>query len=557
MQASIVEVLLGVVRNELVGDFVPLGALSVAIHATQVSYLWSLDFFSIFRAHALPGWRRALMIIAIPALVGLTSLVGPSSAVLMIPRPGSARTVADQTGTRLLNGSLETLYPSRVGENEGLSLDLTAFNTSLEYIRPYEETYDSGKSMTQRSAVYSDSQSSYDRLLRCSSQDSIRASATIPTQFIANSFGPASSEGPWWNATISVVAAQPVVDVQCPILYYYDGSPLVYIKDNRTSVGTLGDLSTMVRDTGGSVDISEESTGSDTKQNIYFPPIWRPSPEPGSNSSVVVLLLGYVIGMQIDSSKEASSMFDWLLSMDNVQPTPGSTASLWLQVCTVSSYWNTGQVDLVRNRETSRVQSGRSSTTKQADFKPIILDLTGPSANTMRSTAYAQYVTSRLTTDLLAISLAVALSQIPGAPSHSNDSLSNSSSSSDTANQTAFDFTTTEYGFGYGTRTTSVYLSITVLLAYCVIAISYIIYTLITGVCSTAWNSGIELVALALQSKKPDHLGHTAVGIDSIKTFSESVGVRVNTDNELELVFAHDRDLGTRDLRKLVRNTEY
>jgi hypothetical protein len=66
---------------------------------------------------------------------------------------------------------------------------------------------------------------------------------------------------------------------------------------------------------------------------------------------------------------------------------------------------------------------------------------------------------------------------------------------------------------------------------------------LITGATSTAWNSAIELVLLALQSKPHEHLGHTSSGIDSIQTLTESVDIRINQQNELELVFAHDCDI--------------
>jgi hypothetical protein len=77
------------------------------------------------------------------------------------------------------------------------------------------------------------------------------------------------------------------------------------------------------------------------------------------------------------------------------------------------------------------------------------------------------------------------------------------------------------------------------------------------GAASTAWNSGVELIALALQSKRPDHLGHVGAGIDSMRTLGEGVGIRVNKDDQVELVFANDRDFETRGLRKLQRNAEY
>jgi hypothetical protein len=52
-------------------------------------------------------------------------------------------------------------------------------------------------------------------------------------------------------------------------------------------------------------------------------------------------------------------------------------------------------------------------------------------------------------------------------------------------------------------------------------------------------------------------LGHIGVGIDSAKTLGEGVGIRVNTDNEVELVFAHDRGFDTRSLQKVQHNKEY
>jgi hypothetical protein len=129
MQASIVEALLCLVRIQLEGSFVPLGALSVAIQATQVSYLWSLDFFSVFRSRTLQGWRKAIFVIVMPALVGLTALVGPSSAVLMIPRSGTPRVVWDVT--KFSNESVETLYRSRIGTAEGFNLYVSCLLRSV------------------------------------------------------------------------------------------------------------------------------------------------------------------------------------------------------------------------------------------------------------------------------------------------------------------------------------------------------------------------------------------------------------------------------------------
>jgi hypothetical protein len=120
MQASLVEVLLCDVRTGVIDGNIPLGALSSATRATQLSYLWSLDFVSIFTSPALHGWRRAALLLAIPFLLVLTSLVGPSSAVLMIPRPDTP--YIDQKITLYSLNSIQDIYPSFLNQANGLSM---------------------------------------------------------------------------------------------------------------------------------------------------------------------------------------------------------------------------------------------------------------------------------------------------------------------------------------------------------------------------------------------------------------------------------------------------
>ena len=166
----------------------------------------------------------------------------------------------------------------------------------------------------------------------------------------------------------------------------------------------------------------------------------------------------------------------------------------------------------------------------------------------------------------LATAFALAVARIPDVPIVKNANnedyyiaglVHEIPSGTDAANITTFRYTMVDYGFGYGTRSISIYLAMAVMITYCILTVSYMAYTIVTGRSSTAWSLGIELVTLALQSRRHDHLGHVSVGIDSINTLAEPFGIRVNCPNELELVFAHDRDLGSRDLRKIARNKEY
>jgi hypothetical protein len=89
MQTSIVEMVLCIIRTQATEGYIPLGALSATTQALQISYIWSIDFLGAITSPSLSGSRKVLFVILVPALIALTALVGPSSATLMIPRPGS------------------------------------------------------------------------------------------------------------------------------------------------------------------------------------------------------------------------------------------------------------------------------------------------------------------------------------------------------------------------------------------------------------------------------------------------------------------------------------
>jgi hypothetical protein len=56
---------------------------------------------------------------------------------------------------------------------------------------------------------------------------------------------------------------------------------------------------------------------------------------------------------------------------------------------------------------------------------------------------------------------------------------------------------------------------------------------------------------------KPDYPGQIGVGIDSLDTFKQGVGIRVNKDDGLELILASNRDIESRGLSKIKRNMVY
>jgi hypothetical protein len=122
MQASLVDILVYFIRSQVFKGYIPLGALSGAAQASQLSYLWSLDFLAALRSRSLNVWRRVAFGLAVSTLLVMITIVGPSSAVLMIPRPDMANT--NTTTLRYLNVSEESLYPTYVDERFNYTFDL-------------------------------------------------------------------------------------------------------------------------------------------------------------------------------------------------------------------------------------------------------------------------------------------------------------------------------------------------------------------------------------------------------------------------------------------------
>jgi hypothetical protein len=120
MQASMAEIVLCIIRMQALEEYVPLGALSAATQAMHISYIWSIDFLAAVTSKSFSGPRRYLFIVLVPLLIVLTALVGPSSATLMIPRPGSS------TLSGLLpwgmTSMVDSMFPSHLDAKQNLTL---------------------------------------------------------------------------------------------------------------------------------------------------------------------------------------------------------------------------------------------------------------------------------------------------------------------------------------------------------------------------------------------------------------------------------------------------
>lgn len=94
------------------------------------------------------------------------------------------------------------------------------------------------------------------------------------------------------------------------------------------------------------------------------------------------------------------------------------------------------------------------------------------------------------------------------------------------------------------------------MLAYCILVVAHLIYSAVSGVSSTAWDSVAELVALAMNSSPTEALQNTCAGIVGKKGFQTHVRVMKTSEKHLELVFGEVQDPNA-DISKLIMNEKY
>lgn len=87
IQASLAAIVFTYIRHELVlGQGVPLGALFSGLQISQASYLWSMEFWGSLRSNHLSCRKRCYLVVIVIGGIFLAAVVGPSSAVLLVPR---------------------------------------------------------------------------------------------------------------------------------------------------------------------------------------------------------------------------------------------------------------------------------------------------------------------------------------------------------------------------------------------------------------------------------------------------------------------------------------
>ena len=120
MQGSILTIMVAYLQRMLTQETaIPFGAIFATLQVSQLSILWSKDFWATVTTKRLPKLVHIGFICLIPFNVLLASTVGPSSAIAMQPRLADFKL---QQSRLALNLSDQNLFPATLSL-PGLRLD--------------------------------------------------------------------------------------------------------------------------------------------------------------------------------------------------------------------------------------------------------------------------------------------------------------------------------------------------------------------------------------------------------------------------------------------------
>lgn len=119
-------------------------------------------------------------------------------------------------------------------------------------------------------------------------------------------------------------------------------------------------------------------------------------------------------------------------------------------------------------------------------------------------------------------------------------------------------FQTSVVGYAWNMDGTAIKIAVPILIIYCLYATSYVVYTIVTGHSSRAWDTIASITALAFNSRPSKVLENTSVRISQTDTFRNLVSVReAESERRLEMVFQRDEQDRGGLLRRVTAGKAY
>ncbi|KAK0115657.1 hypothetical protein ONS95_000073 [Cadophora gregata] len=611
MQASIATILLSHIRYEITqGGRVPFGSLFAAAQISSIAFIWSPEMLGTMKSKGMIWIRRLVLVLHIVFAILLAASVGPSSAILMIPRPIFPK-FGECTGT--LPTAVENLYPSRMSLETPGRADFTAVSKLDTNIGTQDNFF--SVSETTKASLGAPIKDGFSiRMLNTYESGFVIGT---PLQITADAMR-ACNNAEWgtYDTYMSLMSKQPFVYPHgcdsMPIIDMDPTSPLKLRVDfGGVSVGWIyADLNMTLQ------EFDDAYVASKNGSHIT----WLAPPTYSNFSSSIVAVVGpdrknlgegvvpWYATCSIDAAwlpaivniteffqvqayltDESSAILEqgslgggpdaahiipidpaWaynatanvdLFEQFNPSATPSTTLKDLLDQAYIPQVegqepWN-GTNDVAEPAIASLLIGGIISTAMSTALTARAVNVTYVNTTygrTDQSTPQSVFITN-ITSPPLATEYREATFR-PG-----NLTLPDEEIRLLAIPDPARSFVIDVFGrslIGYTFESVPVRLAAAILCVYCLYVLISLIATLALGYSSNSWDSASEITALALNSTPPKHIGAISAGLQTLQVFQEPVGVLVNEKDELELVFrdtgAHD---GTETFSNVDVNKEY
>ncbi len=575
IHASIATMVYTYLRYELtLGAGVPLGALHAGQRFSELSYLWSIEFWGVIssrRVHA--SWLRELCFgLGLVTAIFLAALAAPASAIALIPRWDGWPAF----GTSFwINGSNDQLFPGQVNASHigretcltlGSDLDLNCpsggypeIKSFSTFFRDRSVKFVAGRTLPafgQASTRYTNVTLKFGR-----NMDSI-TTATTPQLAVSDAMVMAAAPGPWLKykytgtnfyfmreALIRVESRQPLTRVQCSDIRLHGGttpSPLQFpnfmpfgieyksLTLNATRNIWDAAIPKLNATTGiylGWVDLPEtEFTNSTMGALIVFPS--------SRNSSSIVYST-----CNIDSRWAPSIIWRFKNTLFNVWGSPSGVEGYDLGRRQFDWPWRTIKTSIDwANALIPPISSSSNAPTTFASIAETAgidatIDPTHPQV--------VEAILAMLFSDGLArISSTSTLqghlkggSQLGDSPSgaewgremlHFGDAWTLDPGDAALATSQRWLKLRLEclaVGYAYSSQGLAIKLALIVLLLHVFLAAAHIAYSLTTGLSSSSWDSATEITMLAMNSTPSGALRNTCAGIERVATMGLAVQI--------------------------------
>jgi hypothetical protein len=590
MIASIAYIVFSYLRYQMIlGAGLPFGAIIASLQVGNISYLWSLEFWSSLSSAGFSRKQKAqLVLILVPAIV-LAATVSPSSAVCMIPR--TAYWPAGSTYI-WINGTYDEIYPTFVDESNipstcavtsmTAALDgcpSSAWQGLLNYIPFFNPALGPPNSNWISTSTFSVDFLTIPISVGLSGTHSIRSlyiavdddnqggtsdsMATIQPAALADALGLTGSMWATLNATLygrwssrldslhTMDIFQPFAGMTCN----WNDVPIEGSNDTRTISFPQGMYmnTSMAWISFDGVSRSDlwNTPGDITKPRLAF--VDLPGPQFNNVS------LGVVILEPRDPSNNAQEILPCILDVGWGQSTMtlstgknGQRGSAAVQSTSFEGPFEENYftnycfpsfplIHINVTKEWARYMNPtipEQNTTVFGALASLLNGgqiLSGDSQEKVNEKGmYAFLITSLLVNALSnnpqKFSIQGNITETADGQAYGDDWFFHNANmftvnSSESANWAKFRIESWVEGLSYGTEGKTIKVALCILLCYCFCATLHFLYSIISGLSSSSWDTMGELVALAMNSPPVRGIGATCTGIRTTGIFKELVKI--------------------------------